>query len=506
MKLMSYLISRGVVTVLLFLCVAAARSAEVTIRWVGTIQNTDIRFEGQFSFPTDDPAATSIIDLLTVGTSTDVVVSDGITSQTWNYNVAAPPNDLLPFLYCPGGESQCAIPAPGAFNPAFLPSWTGTPLQTDCGAFTPAPCLVQVMTFVGSDPPIARVNTDIGLATANFTFEIVSILPECDIQLNQLTYVDGDMVTADVFRIANPTAASLALEWKVWLAVPGLSPIGIVNLGADGSFVLPAGTDVDLGPLPLLPVSAALPRGNYELSCRMLDPVTGELLTEDLNPFEITGVMPLVTIDVTPTNPMVTAGSTLQFAATGNYSDGSTQDITTEVVWGSSFPSMITVSNNTGSEGLGSIISVAAAAIVALDPATGIVGRTTIVDTAGYYLDLTNANLNSSGTSVATAPNSNVTLTVDYTIWNRSGCPGCIDWIAVGIEGDGQEAFNVGIPGTFPGGSGSASFTLTAPGTSGTYKVYAFLAPDFTEPDALSRYELNFPDGGLILIGTITVQ
>jgi len=64
-------------------------------------------------------------------------------------------------------------------------------------------------------------------------------------------------------------------------------PIGVVNVGADGSLVLPAGTDVDLGPLPILPVTAALPRGDYEFSCRMLDPVTGELLAEDLNLFEV---------------------------------------------------------------------------------------------------------------------------------------------------------------------------------------------------------------------------
>jgi len=111
--------------------------------------------------------------------------------------------------------------------------------------------------------------------------------PTCDIQMNQLTYIDGDTVTADVFRIANLTAASLALEWKVWLGVPGIPPISIVNLGSDGSFVLPAGTDLDLGPLPLLPVTAGLPRDDYEFSCRMLDPVTGELLTEDRNLFNI---------------------------------------------------------------------------------------------------------------------------------------------------------------------------------------------------------------------------
>jgi hypothetical protein len=112
-------------------------------------------------------------------------------------------------------------------------------------------------------------------------------VPICDIQLNQSIYLDGGTVNANVFRLANLTATPLALEWKVWLGVPGVSPIGIVNMGADGTFVLPAGTDVDLGPVPFLPVNNNLPRGSYEFGCRMLDPTTGELLTEDRNFFEI---------------------------------------------------------------------------------------------------------------------------------------------------------------------------------------------------------------------------
>lgn len=111
--------------------------------------------------------------------------------------------------------------------------------------------------------------------------------PLCDIQLNQATYVDGEAVTATVFRSANLSAAPIAMEVKIWLGLPGVPPISVSNLGADGSFVLPPGTDVDLGPIPLFPVTAALPHGNYEFSCRLLDPVTGELLTEARNFFDI---------------------------------------------------------------------------------------------------------------------------------------------------------------------------------------------------------------------------
>ena len=109
---------------------------------------------------------------------------------------------------------------------------------------------------------------------------------ECDIQLSQSIYNDGDTVTAEVFRIANMSGTTLQLEWKVWLGLPGAPPVSIINVGADGSFSLPD-RDVELGPLPLLPVSAGTPPGFYEFSCRFLDPVTGELLAEDRNFFEI---------------------------------------------------------------------------------------------------------------------------------------------------------------------------------------------------------------------------
>jgi len=51
-----------------------------------------------------------------------------------------------------------------------------------------------------------------------------------------------------------------------------------------------------------------------------------------------------LTIAVTPNNPTVTTANTLQLTATGNYSGGSTQDLTTQVTWQSSDPTKVTVS------------------------------------------------------------------------------------------------------------------------------------------------------------------
>jgi len=122
--------------------------------------------------------------------------------------------------------------------------------------------------------------------------ECRNLTPPCDIQLSKETYIDGETVTADVLRVTNLTGESLAVEWKLWLAGPGgWSPHGVANQGADGSLVLPNGTDVDLRPggvpWPFLPVTAALARGEYEFSCRFLNPITGRLLVEDRNFFDI---------------------------------------------------------------------------------------------------------------------------------------------------------------------------------------------------------------------------
>jgi uncharacterized protein YjdB len=55
----------------------------------------------------------------------------------------------------------------------------------------------------------------------------------------------------------------------------------------------------------------------------------------------------LVSIEVTPANPSVTAGNTLQFTATGHYLGGTTQDLTqtTNLTWSSSNPSIATIAN-----------------------------------------------------------------------------------------------------------------------------------------------------------------
>jgi 6-phosphogluconolactonase (cycloisomerase 2 family) len=87
----------------------------------------------------------------------------------------------------------------------------------------------------------------------------------------------------------------------------------------------------------------------------------------------------LVSIAITPANPTIPPGKTLQFTATGTYSDATTKDLTTTVAWGATPPSVATVGAGTG---LASAVAVGTATIsgtytgVAITPVTLTVSAT----------------------------------------------------------------------------------------------------------------------------------
>jgi hypothetical protein len=111
--------------------------------------------------------------------------------------------------------------------------------------------------------------------------------PSLQIQTDKTTYVNGEIVTATEFRISNPGSAPAKAEIKVYLVIPGIEPIPVLNLGSDGSLELPAGINQNLGPLTLFTVTADSARGVWEFSSRLLNPITGELISEDVNTFTV---------------------------------------------------------------------------------------------------------------------------------------------------------------------------------------------------------------------------
>ena len=88
----------------------------------------------------------------------------------------------------------------------------------------------------------------------------------------------------------------------------------------------------------------------------------------------------LRSVEVTPTNPGAAAGTTVQFTATGVYTDNSTQNLTSQVTWASSNSAIAAVSNTAGSNGL---VTTAAVGSTTVSATSGsVTGTTTLTVTA----------------------------------------------------------------------------------------------------------------------------
>ncbi len=99
----------------------------------------------------------------------------------------------------------------------------------------------------------------------------------------------------------------------------------------------------------------------------------------------------LVSLGVTPPNPSIAKGLKSQFTAVGTYTDNSTQNLTAQVQWSSSDPTVATVSNALGYDGLG----------VGLNPGSVTITATLAGASASTVLTVTPATLVSIGVTPA---------------------------------------------------------------------------------------------------------
>ena len=89
----------------------------------------------------------------------------------------------------------------------------------------------------------------------------------------------------------------------------------------------------------------------------------------------------LVSVTVLPANHTISLGTTLQFSATGTFSDSTTQDLTTSATWSSSATSVATISNAAGS--IGNATAVGAGTTTIMATSGGHPGSTTLTVTGG---------------------------------------------------------------------------------------------------------------------------
>jgi uncharacterized protein YjdB len=110
--------------------------------------------------------------------------------------------------------------------------------------------------------------------------------------------------------------------------------------------------------------------------------ITAEVSSEviDIQVLVTEAAVLLVAIVVAPESPSMVVGQTQQFTAHGTYSDGTEGDVTAQVSWSSSAPTVVEISNEPGSEGLATAVGGGTAEIGAA--LAGIVRTTPVPVTA----------------------------------------------------------------------------------------------------------------------------
>jgi trimeric autotransporter adhesin len=99
-----------------------------------------------------------------------------------------------------------------------------------------------------------------------------------------------------------------------------------------------------------------------------------------------TATVTLRSVEVTPTNAEAAAGTTVQFTATGIYTDNSTRDLTGQVTWASSASTVAAVSNTAGSNGLVTTVGVGSTTVSATSG--NVTGTTAFTVTAATLVSI----------------------------------------------------------------------------------------------------------------------
>jgi trimeric autotransporter adhesin len=177
----------------------------------------------------------------------------------------------------------------------------------------------------------------------------------------------------------------------------------------------------------------------------------------------------LVSIGVTPTNSSIAKGLTAALKATGIYTDNSTHDLTTAVVWSSSTPAVATVANSSGSNGVATALGVGSTQITAT--LGNLSGATMLTVSAATLVSIgvTPANpsvakgLTTQFTAMGTYTDNSVQNLTATAIWNSSDPTVAAVSNAAGFEGQAA-ALNPGtvtITAAVGTIQGSGSMTVT---------------------------------------------
>ncbi len=167
----------------------------------------------------------------------------------------------------------------------------------------------------------------------------------------------------------------------------------------------------------------------------------------------------LLSISVTPAVPTIPLGSTQQFTATGTYTDGSTQNITTTVSWSSNTAAVATISNSAGTNGLATSAGAGQTTITAT--LGSVTGSTTLTVGTAALSSIALSPLNS---TIALGTTQQFTATGTYTDGSTQDLSNSALWSSTNTS-----IFSVNTIGlAVSAGPGTATITATLNGVTGS--------------------------------------
>ncbi len=167
----------------------------------------------------------------------------------------------------------------------------------------------------------------------------------------------------------------------------------------------------------------------------------------------------LVSIAVIPANPSVANGTHQQFAATGTYTDSSTQPLTAAVTWSSSDTTVATISNAAGSNGLANSLAQGSVTITAT---LGAVSGTTLLSVTPATL--VSIAVTPANASIASRMNEQFTATGTYTDGSTQNLTAAVTWASSNplVAMISNAAGSVGLASSSEVGQASISAALGA--------------------------------------------
>lgn len=184
----------------------------------------------------------------------------------------------------------------------------------------------------------------------------------------------------------------------------------------------------------------------------------------------VTVIPGLVSIAVTPATPSIAINTDQQFFATGTYSDGSSQNLTSQVTWGSSNTSVATVSTTAPTKGLS----------IALAPGTTSISASLGSVTGSAQLTVTPATVTQitilpGGASLTIGLTQQYTATGNFSDGSSQNITDVVQWhsskpsvasLTVSGLATGLSLGTTTISATFGGQTGSTSLTVNAANVS----------------------------------------